>query len=69
MNSFDRTLQEMATYFTDIANWAVEADELEVMVVNEELSKLVKHLQTMKIVQDATKLPDLIDDAELKTDA
>ena len=69
MNSRDASLREMSVHFKDIANWAVEADEYEIMIVNQELSKLVKHLQTMKIVQDANKLPDLMDDESLKTDA
>ena len=69
MSSRDITLKELGSHFKDIAEWAVDADEFEVRIVNEEMGKLMTHLRTMKIVQEATKLPDLMDDAELKIDA
>ena len=69
MSSRDITLRELGSHFKDIAEWAVDADEFEVRIVNEEMGKLRRHLQTMKIVQEATKLPDLMEDMELITDA
>ena len=65
----EMTLREMSVALKELAEWAVVADKYEVAIVNEELGKLITHLKTARIVQDATALPDLMADAELKTDA
>ena len=65
----EMTLRGMSVALKELAEWAVVADKYEVAIVNEELGKLITHLKTARIVQDATALPDLMDDAELKTDA
>lgn len=69
MNSHEGELMVLSGYLRDIAEWAVQADEIKVMAINEDFKKLLLHLQTSAIVEDASRPPDLMDDAGLKTDA
>jgi len=55
----------MSSYLTDFANWAVEADEYEISIVNDEMHKLLTHLKTARIVQEAETLPDIMSDESL----
>jgi hypothetical protein len=61
----DVLLREMSRYLTDFANWAVEADEYEISLVNDEMNKLLTHLKTARIVQEAEILPDIMSDESL----
>lgn len=51
----DLLLMEIGDHFKSIAEWAIRAKEIEIIVVCEELAKLATHLETREIVQDAPK--------------
>ena len=61
MTRREEELTLMGNIFTEIASWAVQVeDEDEVVIVNEELSKLLHHLQARQIVVEADQPEDLL---------
>lgn len=68
-NARDGELMLLASRLKALAEWAVTADETKLMAINDDFKKLLLHLQTSEIVEDAVRPPDLADDVELKLDA